>query len=308
MGSPITSRFPHFASLQRRNAVRRSSGSPSSACTVISFFVSVPVLSEQTTLTAPSVSTDGSLRTIVFTFAILETESARTIVTTAGSPSGTAATAREIAVRNISPASRFWKIAIKNKTAQSPTARMLNIVPRSPNRFCSGVISSGVSWISFAIPPISVSIPVAVTIPSPLPAVTNVDMYAIFFRSPSGVCAPARNPASFSTGTDSPVSDDSCVFKFSAVISRRSAGTCCPALSSTRSPGTSTAESTSRILPSRRTTAVSLVIFFKESSAFCAFPSCATPTAAFKSTTAAMIAASPCSPKRTEITPAANST
>ena len=230
------------------------------------------------------------------------------MVTTAGSPSGTAATAREIAVRNISPTSRFCRTATINSTAQSPTARTLSIVPRSPSRFCNGVISSGVSWISFAIPPISVSIPVAVTIPSPRPAVTNVDIYAIFFRSPNGVCSPARKSASFSTGTDSPVSAASWVFRFSVKISRRSAGTCCPALNTTRSPGTSSAESISRSLPSRLTTAFSFVICFRDSSAFWAFPSWTTPTAAFKSTTAAMIAASPCSPKKTEITPAASST
>ena len=70
--------------------------------TVSRFWVSVPVLSEQTTLTAPSVSTEGSLRMIVCTLTILVTDKARQIVTTAGSPSGTAATASEIATRSIS--------------------------------------------------------------------------------------------------------------------------------------------------------------------------------------------------------------
>ena len=60
------------------------------------FCVKVPVLSEQITLTAPNVSTEWSLRTIVFALAILWTPIARTIVTTAASPSGIAATASDI--------------------------------------------------------------------------------------------------------------------------------------------------------------------------------------------------------------------
>ena len=57
----------------------------------------MPVLSEHTTLTAPNVSTDGNLRTMVLAFTILCTPKAKTMVTTAGKPSGTAATANEIA-------------------------------------------------------------------------------------------------------------------------------------------------------------------------------------------------------------------
>ena len=70
--SSITSYHQHFSTVSR-------------------FWVSVPVLSEQTTLTAPSVSTEGSLRMMVCTLTILVTDRARQIVTTAGSPSGTAA-------------------------------------------------------------------------------------------------------------------------------------------------------------------------------------------------------------------------
>ena len=48
---------------------------------------------------------------MVFTFTIRCTPSASTIVTTAGSPSGMAATASEIAVISIASGSRFWIIA-----------------------------------------------------------------------------------------------------------------------------------------------------------------------------------------------------
>ena len=61
--------------------------------TVISFFVSVPVLSEAMTLAEPSVSTAARCRTIAFRRAMRCTPIESTAVTTAGSPSGTAATA-----------------------------------------------------------------------------------------------------------------------------------------------------------------------------------------------------------------------
>ena len=137
--------------------------------TVILFWVRVPVLSEHTTLTAPSVSTEGSFLTIVCTFTILVTLRARQMVTTAGSPSGTAATARDMAVISISIRFRFWSSAIIKRAAHKSRDRRLNIFPSSPSLFCKGVSSSWLSLIRDAIFPISVSIPVAVTIPSPLP-------------------------------------------------------------------------------------------------------------------------------------------
>ena len=184
--------LPADASLQRTIARKNScqtglsAASPSlpstkQRSTVIRFFVSVPVLSEQTTLTAPSVSTHGSRRTMVLTFTIRVTLRARQSVTTAGSPSGTAATAREIAVRSISNTSRFCHTAIPNNTMQMPRERMLNSFPSSPSRFCRGVISSLLSLIMAAILPICVSMPVAVTTPFARPAVTIVDINAMFF-------------------------------------------------------------------------------------------------------------------------------
>ena len=61
--------------------------------TVISFLVRVPVLSEAITVAEPKVSTAGSLRTMALRRAIRRTPSARVVVTIAGKPSGTAATA-----------------------------------------------------------------------------------------------------------------------------------------------------------------------------------------------------------------------
>ena len=59
--------------------------------------VSVPVLSEHMTVVHPSVSTEGSLRTMAFSSAIRRVPRARQVVMTAGSPSGMAATARATA-------------------------------------------------------------------------------------------------------------------------------------------------------------------------------------------------------------------
>ena len=65
--------------------------------TVIWFFVSVPVLSEQIVVTAPSVSTAPSFFTMTDLPARTEAPSASAIVIVVGSPSGTAAIAIETA-------------------------------------------------------------------------------------------------------------------------------------------------------------------------------------------------------------------
>ena len=59
---------------------------------VISFVVSVPVLSVQMTVVQPNVSTDGNFRTITFRCAILRVPKLKQSVITAGNPSGIAAT------------------------------------------------------------------------------------------------------------------------------------------------------------------------------------------------------------------------
>src|SRR3989339_2065002 len=66
--------------------------------TVISFFVSVPVLSLQMTVVQPSVSTEGSFLINAFFLTIFCMPIESEMVTIAGRPSGMAATARAIAV------------------------------------------------------------------------------------------------------------------------------------------------------------------------------------------------------------------
>ena len=68
----------------------------------MAFCVSVPVLSVQMTCAQPSVSTAGRRRTSALRRAMRVVPSASTIVVTAGSPSGIAATASATATRNSS--------------------------------------------------------------------------------------------------------------------------------------------------------------------------------------------------------------
>ena len=75
------------------------------AVTVMRFMVRVPVLSEQITVALPRASTAGRRRMMAFCAIICCTPMASTMVTMASSPSGMAATARLMAVINISPAS-----------------------------------------------------------------------------------------------------------------------------------------------------------------------------------------------------------
>lgn len=81
--------------------------STATCVTVISFLVRVPVLSEQIVVTDHSVSTEGSFLIRAFFLTIRLTPSPRDIVTTAGNPSGIAATARATDARNAVTMSRW---------------------------------------------------------------------------------------------------------------------------------------------------------------------------------------------------------
>ena len=75
----------------------------------------------------------------------------------------------------------------------------------------------------------------------------------------------------FSTGTDSPVIEDSCMLMLWASVILMSAGTMSPTSSSTRSPGTTSSTLTIIDSPSRTTFAAGAAIFFSDSSDFCAW-------------------------------------
>ena len=132
--------------------------------TVISFFVSVPVLSEQIVVTAPSVSTEESFLTTTFLPASTDAPSARAIVIVVGSHSGTAAIAIETAYMRLStkaPApSRY--IDIMNMIIQIPSVSLATNFPIFLSSFWSGDSTFLVSTASRAISPNRVALPVLV--------------------------------------------------------------------------------------------------------------------------------------------------
>ena len=148
---------------------RRSRPPARTRCTVISFWVSVPVLSVQMTMVEPSVSTAGSLRMMARRFAMRLTPMASVMVTAAGSPSGMAATASAIEALNIStrPCPRTSPMA--NVSSASATMTMRSTVENWSIFFVSGVLRSRASLMSLLICPTSVASPVATTRPAPVP-------------------------------------------------------------------------------------------------------------------------------------------
>ncbi len=137
--------------------------------TVISFLVSVPVLSEQINVVQPSVSTAGSRLTMAFRLAILCTPMANAPVTTAGRASGTAATARLTPHRNISKSSFPLRTPRSDMTATTATEPTPSHCPISAILLSRGVSSSSTIWIISAILPNSVSMPVLTTTAFPRP-------------------------------------------------------------------------------------------------------------------------------------------
>ncbi|CAB5013160.1 unannotated protein [freshwater metagenome] len=162
VGSPIVVTSPssvtrRSASLQRAPAVSASRAvgccpvmssrsprtclcpEPSSTVTVMRFWVSVPVLSEQITVTEPRVSTAGSLRTRALRLSIRCEPIARVSVTTAGRPSGITATAALIAVSMRSPQDSppMRPMMMRITATTSPAAA--NCFPTRSRRSCSGV-------------------------------------------------------------------------------------------------------------------------------------------------------------------------
>ena len=137
---------------------------------VISFWVNVPVLSEQIAVVAPRVSTETKDFTMAFLSAILFMPIDKTIVTTAVSPSGIAATARETATIKLSKSeSPVLKYPTTNTIIQTTTTRIAKSFDNLFNCLCNGVSLSSTWWRLDAIFPISVSEPVWVTIPLACP-------------------------------------------------------------------------------------------------------------------------------------------
>ena len=149
---------------------------------VISFLVSVPVLSEQMTDVDPSVSTDDSFFTIARWAAMRCTPSASTTDRIAGSPSGTAATAIDTPSSNTSTRSRADSEVRgeqhrrhhhrgdgdHRQPQQAPEPRDLPLQRRR--------LLHRARRAAPAICPISVCMPVAVTTARPTPWLTAVPL------------------------------------------------------------------------------------------------------------------------------------
>ena len=193
--------------------------------TVILFCVNVPVLSEHITVLLPKVSTAGNFFTIACFFTIFWTPIANTIVETATNPSGITATASDTAVINI-PTTLFpCNRPITNITAHITKAAIPSVFPKLFNLVWSGVSCFSVLFNIPAILPTSVFIPVSTTTAFPLPYVIKLDENNIFTLSPIPISVPSIAIISFSTGTDSPVSELSWAFKLTASTILKSAET-----------------------------------------------------------------------------------
>ena len=127
--------------------------------------------------------------------------------------------------------------------------------------FCKGVLSDSVLLSRSAMWPISVPMPVVVTIISPRPRVTAVFIKAMFTRSPRGTSGFVIASVSLGVATLSPVRAASSISRVAVTNRRPSAGTRLPASISTMSPGTSPSDSISMAWPSRRTRLMFFIIF-----------------------------------------------
>ncbi len=133
------------------------------------------------TVVQPRVSAAGNRFTIAFLRAIAVTPMARAIVTTAGSPSGIAATARETDPLKATDRSYPNHNARIKLRAVIKSITITRILVKSFNFTVSGVMIFSVLVISSAIWPICVCSPVATTIPDPIPLAIKVPLNSIHF-------------------------------------------------------------------------------------------------------------------------------
>src|SRR5262249_1194356 len=136
--SPVLTKVPLLTVISRPPAYTETA--------VIRFRVSVPVLSRQIVCTAPSVSTAARRRMRTPCRRMLRMPRARTVVATVGNPSGTAATAREIAVLSISNAPYPCSSPMPKTRPHTALLSKTSCLPIAPSCCCSGV--SGGSAVS----------------------------------------------------------------------------------------------------------------------------------------------------------------
>ena len=135
--------------------------------------VSVPVLSEASTVTEPRVSTAGSQRTSAECRAIRNAPMASATDTTAGKDSGMAATARLTASTTISAASSPRSSPSTKTNPASASVSMTSCRESRDRRCCSGVGRETVVTSADAIWPRPLSAPVRSICASPRPVVDD---------------------------------------------------------------------------------------------------------------------------------------
>ncbi len=92
-------------------------------------------------MVVPRVSTASSLRIMAFFLLILVMPKAKTMVTTAGRPSGIAATAKEIAVmKSAKGLSAFCKRPVTNTKAEMIIILIPSFLPKLSSFCCKGVL------------------------------------------------------------------------------------------------------------------------------------------------------------------------
>ncbi|KAH3670579.1 hypothetical protein OGAPHI_001094 [Ogataea philodendri] len=173
--------------------------------TVMWFWVSVPVLSEQITLTEPSVSTLGNFLTMARCLAILKTPSASVTATIIGNPSGIAATAKQTLIWNMSSHERPSITPISPITPITAKLKKESCWPSLPMAFCNGVFGFSIEDSMENTLPSAVLWPVAITIPAPWPSRTSVPINAILDLSPMLGIGLDTTSRLFDTGLVSPV-------------------------------------------------------------------------------------------------------
>mmetsp|Transcript_1306 Transcript_1306/g.4696 ORF Transcript_1306/g.4696 Transcript_1306/m.4696 type:complete len:235 (-) Transcript_1306:1467-2171(-) len=146
--------------------------------------VSVPVLSEQITLTLPRLSIDGSFLTIACLFAIDCAAKEKLNVTTMAKPSGITDTASDTLMCTMSMTEKPRMRPTTNMIRHKTTAMSTRILPSDASFFCRRVFSVLAEARAPEILPTSVDPPVATTTAFPRPLATSVDMKAQFLVSP----------------------------------------------------------------------------------------------------------------------------
>ena len=125
--------------------------------------VRVPVLSVQMIVVLPSVSTAGSRRTRALRFAMRWAPMAREIVTTAGSASGTTATASAIPKITISTTGRPRRSPRPTTSRTTTNAARPSARPTRSSSTSSGVLSASTPASRVPMWPTSVPAPVPIT-------------------------------------------------------------------------------------------------------------------------------------------------